>query len=390
MKTILHTIDTTGPGGAETVFVNLASKIDHNRFRSVVAINGPGWVHDELQRRGLSPHVLNAGKNTSFDLRYLRQLIDIVRHERIDLIHAHLFGSNVYSSMAGILCGVPVLSTFHGAVDVDGHQRLRRLKFALINAGSRKVVFVSDHLRRHILAGAHLARERTARIYNGIDLATHGPGRDATLRQELGLRDDDVLIGAVGNLRPAKDYQMLLEAAALLSAKDARYKVVIAGHGSGKLYEDLRALRARLGLERRVFFLGFRADVVAFLRSLDIFVLSSITEGLSISTMEALACGLPVVVTRSGGPEEIVRHEDNGLLVDIESPAQMAAAVERLVADAALRNALSAGALRAAARFSEAGMITAYEALYEEFTHKRRPRWARLPAAGTTPSPPKG
>lgn len=390
MKTILHTIDTTGPGGAETVFINLASKIDRARFRSVVAINGPGWVHDALRQHGLTPHVLNAGKNTSFDLPYLRQLITIVRRERVDLIHSHLFGSNVYSSVAGLFCGVPTVSTFHGAVDTDGRNRLRRLKFALINAGSRKVVFVSDHLRRHILSGAHLAVDRTARIYNGIDLREHAPGREVALRRELGLINDDLLIGAVGNIRPAKGYHVLLHAAALLTAKNERYKFVIAGHAGGQLYDELLALRARLKLERSVFFLGFRADVVQVLRNLDIFVLTSTTEGLSISTIEALACGLPVVVTRSGGPEEIVRHEDNGLLVDIESPNEVACTIERIVADAGLRNALSDNAVRSAVRFGEADMIAAYESLYEEITHKQQRRSARLREPDTTLAPPKG
>lgn len=390
MKTVLHTIDTTGPGGAETVFVNLAAKIDRQRFRSVVAINGPGWVHDELQRRGLNPILLTAGKNTSFDFRYLRQLIDIVRRERVDLIHSHLFGANVYSSLVGLLCGVPVVSTFHGAVDVGGRNRLRGLKFALINAGSRKIVFVSDHLRRQLLAGTRLAPARAARIYNGIDLAHHAPARDARLRRELGLDDEDVLTGAIGNLRPAKGYDVLLHAAALLAAKDRRFKIIIAGHGAGRLQERLLELRAQLGLEAQVFFLGFRADVAALLRNLDIFVLSSTTEGLSISTIEAMACGLPVVVTRSGGPEEIVRHEDNGLLVDVGSPDQIAAAIERIAGDAALRQLLSANASRAAVRFGETAMIADYEALYDDLTRRPRRRPSRAPAPDTSLSPPKG
>jgi glycosyltransferase involved in cell wall biosynthesis len=301
-----------------------------------------------------------------------------------------LFGANVYSSLAGLLCGVPVVATFHGAVDVDGRNRLRGLKFALINAGSRRVVFVSDHLRQHILAGARLAPERTTRIYNGIDLACHAPQRGTTLRQELGLHDTDILIGAVGNLRPAKGYDVLLQAAALLAARDTRFKIVIAGHGSGQLHQHLLALRARLGLEGRVFFLGFRADVVDFLHNLDIFVLSSITEGLSISTIEALACGLPVVVTRSGGPEEIVHHENNGLLVDVGSPGQLAAAVERIATDAVLARALSTNALRSAARFDESAMLADYEALYDELTRRPRRQRTASPAPDTRLAPPRG
>lgn len=389
MKTILHTIDTTGPGGAETVFVNLASKIDPRRFRSVAAIHGPGWVHDELRRRGVAPYLIDAGRHTSFDLRYLRALHVIVRRERVDLIHAHLFGSNVYASLLGLATGVPVISTFHGAVDVGGRNRLRGLKFALINAGSRKVVFVSDHLRREILAGARLTAARTARIYNGVALPPSPPARDESLRRELGLASDDLLIGAVGNVRPAKGYDVLLRAAALLAAQGRRYKVVIAGHGHGRLQTELLALRARLGLERTVFFLGFRADVASVLRGLDVFVLTSSSEGLSISTIEALGCGLPVVVTRSGGPEEIVRHEDNGLLVDVDAPAQVATAIARLVDDPALRARLCDNAWRSAGRFSETAMLESYETLYDDLTRTRRQRAASAPAPGTKLAPPK-
>jgi glycosyltransferase involved in cell wall biosynthesis len=176
----------------------------------------------------------------------------------------------------------------------------------------------------------------------------------------------------------------------LLAAKDRRFKIVIAGHGAGGLHERLLELRARLGLEAQVFFLGFRADVAALLRNLDIFVLSSTTEGLSISTIEAMACGLPVVVTRSGGPEEIVRDNDNGLLVDVGSPDQIAAAIERIAGDAALRQVLSANASRAAVRFGETAMIADYEALYDDLTRRPRRRPSRAPAPDTSLSPPKG
>lgn len=389
MKTVLHVIDTTGPGGAEAVFVNLASKIDAARFRAVAAINGPGWVHDALRQRGLTPYMLDAGKATSFDLAYLRQLISIVLRQRVDLIHSHLFGANVYCSIVGLLCRVPTISTFHGAVDVSGHDRLRRLKFALINAGSRKVVFVSDHLRRHILSEARVRADRTAMIYNGIDLGQHSPQRDATLRRELGIHDDDILVGAVGNIRPAKGYHVLLQAAALLTAQDRRYKFIIAGHGGGRLQAELLALRDRLGLQQSVFFLGFRADVARVLRNLDVFLLTSITEGFSISTIEALACGLPVVVTRSGGPEEIVRDADNGLLVEVAAPHEIAHAVQRIVADPGLRTTLAASALRSVVRFSETAMVAAYESLYDEIT-RTRPQWSvRRPAPRTAPAPPK-
>lgn len=388
MLKVLHTIDTTGPGGAESVFVALASKLDASRFRSVAALVGPGWVQEELRRRGIDARLLKVARRSAFDIGYLRQLCGIVQRERIDLIHSHLFGSNVYSSLAGLICRVPAISTFHGAVDIGGRQRLRAAKFAILRAGSAKAVFVSDHLRAQILPHARLPYARTARIYNGIDTGVYASGKDNALRRELGLGAEDVLVGALGNIRPAKGYDVLLEAAALAVANDARMKFVIAGHARAPLHEALLAQRARLGLDGHVFFLGFRSDTPRVLRGLDLFVLSSVSEGLSISTIEAMACGLPIVATRCGGPQEIVRDGDNGVLVDVRSPAQLAAAIARLAADVELRTRLSRNALAAAARFSEARMIAAYEELYDEVMRTRR--HSAWPAAGDTrASPPK-
>ena len=121
MKTILHTIDTTGPGGAETIFIDLATRLSGNKYRSVVVIRGKGWVYDELCRRGVKPILLNA--KGSFNLRYLFGLWRIVQSEGVDLIQSHLLGTNVYCSLVGLLTGKPVITTFHGAVDISEKER---------------------------------------------------------------------------------------------------------------------------------------------------------------------------------------------------------------------------------------------------------------------------
>lgn len=388
MKTVLHTIDTTGPGGAETVFVNIASKVDQKRFRSVIALNGPGWVNDELNRRGFNAHLLNVRRNSSFDFGYLRQLHAIVARERVDLIQSHLFGSSVYSCLTGLYAGVPVISTFHGAVDIGGHNSLRPLKFAIVNAGSRRIVFVSEHLREEILGATSLSRTRATHIYNGIDLSMFSPGRDDSIRRELGFGADDIVVGTLGNVRPAKGYDILLSAAHIAIRSSPRLRFVICGHAQGSLYEGLLAQRAQLDLERHVFFLGFRPDVVRFLRNIDLFALSSRTEGLSIATIEAMACGVPIVATRSGGPQEILQDEASALLVEPSSPEQLATGILRLANDAELRSILSRNAVRASTRFSEAGMIAAYEEIYETISYRPR-RAAVVGLLETTRRPPK-
>ncbi len=116
MKTILHLIETKGPGGAETVFINLFEAFDGGDFRSVALVAHGGWVHHALERAGVSAHTCDA--KGSFRFGYLRKIVRVVRREQVDLIEAHLSGASLYASLAGMITGTPVVSVFHGSVDI--------------------------------------------------------------------------------------------------------------------------------------------------------------------------------------------------------------------------------------------------------------------------------
>jgi hypothetical protein len=149
MKTILHAIDTTGPGGAETVFIDLATDLPKDKYRSVVVIHCMGWVYDELYRRGIGPILLDA--KASFNWRYLLALRKIIKRERVDLIQSYLLGSNGYCSLLGLLTEKLVIAAFHGAVDIGENERFKRLRFTAINAGASRIVAVIDSLCEDIL-----------------------------------------------------------------------------------------------------------------------------------------------------------------------------------------------------------------------------------------------
>jgi len=365
MITLLHTIDTTGPGGAETVFIDLATLLPRDQYRSIVLIRGKGWVYDELCRRGVRPILMDA--KGSFNWRYLRSLTGLIRRERVDLIQSHLLGSNVYCSLAGLLTGIPVISTFHGEVDIGRDERFMALKFAAINAGSRHIVAVSEGLKMRIAGRTPLRVNKTGVIYNGIDTRQFSRPPAKELRQQLGWPEDCCLAGCLGNIRPAKDYPLLLEAAALLKGQGEDYRFVIAGQGEGELFDRLLSRRKELGLEERVVFLGFNDDPAGFLANLDLFVLPSSSEGFSIATIQAMASGLPVVVTRSGGPEEIVSHAVTGWMVDVGDAPGLANGLRTLGKDPDLRQQLaSAGRQHAMANFDIQGMLSDYQQLYQE------------------------
>ena len=375
MINVLHLIDTGGPGGAETVFLQTATGLDPARFHSIAAVGGRGWLVRQFQQRGVSTRIAPA--QGSFNVRYLARLVHLVREHRSDVIVAHLYGSAVYASLAGMLLSIPVISVLHGHTDVAGAGRLSSLKATVLRRGSRKVVFVSERLQEHLKPQLHLADSQCTVIPNGVDTEAFRPSRDRSLRAELGLADDIALIGAIGNVRRPKAYDVLLGAAHALIARARRVHLIIAGDCANALGAQLAQLARDLGIEKHVTCLGLRSDVARILNTLDAFVLSSHTEGFSIACIEAMACGVPVIASSSGGPEEILEGEA-GLLVPTGDPEALALAIERVIASKDLAAALTARAMqRVHERYSLSIMLSRYEALLERVAAQSR-RGARL------------
>lgn len=330
MWNILHSIDTRGPGGAESIFISILSGIDKVKFRSIPIIPGEGWLFEQLNAKNFRPIVVSS--KGSFNGRYLLEIIKVVRRYNIHLIQSHLLGSNVYCCLAGLLTGVPVLSTFHGFVDTQLDERMLKLKLAIVRKLSRNIVCVSNHLRKFLIRECGVAAHKTKVIYNGVDFAHFQPGNSDVLKKELGLKRSDYIVGSIGNIRSAKGYDILLRAAAEVKVRCSDVKFVIAGEGSEPLYSQLRLLRKELDLEDTVFFLGYRPDVVGLLHNFDVFLLTSTTEGFSIAVLEAMACGIPVIATKSGGPAEIIEDGVSGILVECGNFEAVQKAILRLVA----------------------------------------------------------
>ena len=303
---VMHVIDTGGPGGAETVFFQIATGLDPARFRSVAVVGENGWLPEQLEKRSLVPQILPA--KGSFKAGYLLALRRLVRHHKIDVIVAHLYGSAIYASLLGRIACVPVISVLHGQSDVadSDSDRLASLRSGIVRKGSRKVVFVSEQLQGHLRPRLRLAGSQCAVIPNGVDGETFCPGQDRSLRLELALAEDAILVGAIGNVRAPKAYDVLLRAVRVLADRSQRFHFIIAGDCSNALGRELAGLCRSLGIEQKVSFLGLRADVAKILRNLDAFVLSSRTEGFSIACIEAMACGI-----RSLRPDAVARKRSS-------------------------------------------------------------------------------
>jgi len=369
-RRILHLIDTGGPGGAETIFLELVRGLDPARWVSFPIVPRIDWLSEAIREAGFEPEVLATER--PFDLSYVRRLASLARKLEVSLIQTHLLTSGVYASLVGRLLRVPVISTFHGAPDLPEDERFGSVKLSALSNPRNRAVFVSHWLRDHFLLRSRLKPDRCVVIPNGIDTSTFSPASGAGgagdhLRAELGLRSSTRLVGAVGNLRTSKAYDILLEAASDFLSRESDTHLVIAGQTKEPLLSRLTKLRTDLALDGLVHFLGFRPDAPDILRSLDVFVLSSSDEGFSLSTVQAMATGLHVVATRCGGPESIVQEGITGQLVEPGNPEALGKAVSWMLNNVNLAAEMGSRARESAVEsFGIQAMVHSYDTLYRE------------------------
>jgi len=359
---VLQLIETSGPGGAETVLVRLASGLVR-RGHAVHCVAADGaWLQSELARRELSMSLLPRG-GKAFDGTMLSFLRAQIRAHRADVVHAHLFDGALYAGLAARLEHVPCIATLHGQVDVPRRGWKAAVKRALFGRVVSRVVAVSETLRAQLDGQLALPPERFVVVPNGVPVPTWGP-RTRMQRSEL-------RVIAVGNIRKPKDYPMLLTALARLREQLPGVRLDIVGQRDRDgLYEALQEQVIALGLAEAVTFHGFVSDPAALLAAADCFVLASSEEGFSLATIEAMLAGVPVVATRSGGPQEILRDGETGVLVPVRDPVALADGLARVLGGRRdeIERMVAAARSDAERRYSEEVMVERYEALYRELS----------------------
>lgn len=361
---VLHIIDTTGPGGAEKVLYDIIKNLDSSKFKSFLILPDKGWLYSQLKDESATIDIID-GKG-AYNIRYIIKLIRYVYRNKINVIQAHLLGVSLYCSFVSLFTGIPLISTIHGYVDVPKRKSI--LKFRFISMFAKRIVFVSEHLRAYFLETTGINKRKTEIIYNGINRQMYLESPRDDLRTEFGLSNDDVLVGSVGNITPPKGYDILLTAASIVCKSNPHTRFLIAGEKRGLLYKDLEDLCRDLRLNDNVFFVGYRTRIASFLKGLDIFVLPSITEGFSLSTVEAMVVGLPVIVTKSGGPEEIIDDPNDGLIVDANDPNALAEKILLLLDNFVLKKRISSAARKSFQnKFTVEQMVNKYERLYKQF-----------------------
>lgn len=298
-----------------------------------------------------------------FDFSWVRAACEYVRSERVSLIHSHEFSANTYGTLVAALVGIPIIATVHGK-NYYSDERRRRLAYSLVSRCAQ-IVAVSEDLKRFLMSVIGIRDNRIKVVYNGQKLLpVIGAEQKRLIKERLGLFQNEQVVGSVGNLYPVKGYRYLIAAAQKLIARRPNTTFVIIGRG--ELEAPLREEVKLRGLERKVRFLGFREDVPALLSIMDVFVLPSLSEGLSIALLEAMAAGKPILATQVGGNSELLIDGQTGLLVPAADVDALVEKISCLLADKYLARYLGENARKSVQqRFSEVAMIRNYEQLYD-------------------------
>ncbi len=355
-------LETTGPGGAEVVLLQLSEEL--RRRGHQVHVIGPDlrseWLRGKVAELGLSWREYRIRR--ALDPGCLRGLVATLRELRVDLVHCHEFTMGVYGAAAARWLGIPYVISIHGNQSVTEAWR-RRIALRWAFRGSLGVAAVSEHTRQVLIDRLGLPPASIQLVRNGIP---HRPGDRDRIRQELGLAPDEVLVASVGSLRPRKGHRVLLDAAARLERAGLATPWRVAIAGAGEEREALEAVVRVQGLAHRVHLLGQREDIPDLQAAADVFALASYWEGLPLAVLEGMFGGNAIVSTDVGGVCEAVTHGEHGLLTAAGDSVALADALRVVIGDRGLRERLGRAARhRAESEFHVGVMAQAYERLYQ-------------------------
>jgi len=310
------------------------------------------------EARGIG--VVELKKTEGFDWGLILRLAAVLRKEKADIVHTHNFAPLIYGTLAAKLAGIPCMNTRHG--------RAPKKASSLIWALNKYVAVISEDAKKALNENNRINPKKVKLVYNGIDLNRYNGSANndlKSMKRELGLKEDSCVIGNIGRLVKEKDQTTLLKAFKKLIQKKFNGELVIVG--DGPLKEELISLSKEYDIADHVKFLGYQDDIEKYYRLFDIYILSSVSEGISLTLLEAMASGKPVIATKVGGNPEVVVERETGYLVPCGFPERIEQAVMRLNINQALTKEMGVNAKkRVQAHFSLTGMSDQYQKLYED------------------------
>ena len=381
MKRILFISNSVRLYGAERALLTLIKNLDRQKFTPVVILPEDGPLRGELAALSIDVGIMPLfwWTETPRQLypwrepfrRRCEKLSKLIEEEKIDIVHTN---TTVIAegAVAAFLSGRPHVWHLHEVLESHTDIKLAlplEQAYEFIGLASDYVVAVSKTLASSV--SASIPPEITKVIYNGVEEIKSGARSE--IRKELGISEGALLVSAAGPVIGVKGYENFIEAAGLAAAKKPDIFFVITGSVEDReLYARLESSVKRLGLDGKVRFLGYRDDLRAILEEVDIHVVSSFSESFSLTAVEAMAAGVPVVSTRCGGPEELIEDGVNGLLVPVSEPQAMADAIVKLSESPSVRRGMGKkGQERFSRDFTAQACVDSFERLYDAIGNRR-------------------
>jgi sugar transferase (PEP-CTERM/EpsH1 system associated) len=374
-KRILHVVHSLEVGGLENGLVNLINRLDPERFEhSVCCLTKSGKIAERIASAGVKIVELNlpAGQ-----FRFpLFRLAGLFREISPHIVHSRGWATVDATFAARLVRRAAIIHGEHGRdlVDKDGDNWKRNQIRRLVGLNVSRYVVVCDFFRSWLTQSCRVPAQKIVHIPNGVDAKKFHPkngcvadedGISATAwRRSLDISPDAVILGSIGRLDPVKDFPTLLKGFAEIRRQ--RPHAVLAIVGDGPIRADLNRIGDEQGLGQSVKWLGERRDIPALLRHFDLFVQTSVFEGMSNTILEAMATGLPIVATDTGGNSELVKNGQNGTLIPVADVSALVGAVGAYLQSPALRTQHGLESRRRVeVDFDLSLMATRYADLYE-------------------------
>lgn len=366
-RRVLHVIYSLNRGGAERVIETQVLATNRRDWEILVcSITGGGDLIDRIANAGARVFLLR--KRRRGDVTAATKIANLINVEKVDLLHLHNSPGMFWGTLGAMLSGrrVPIVRTEHNPYSPRELPRLFRMVYPRFTARAHRVICVSGVVRNSFAEAYPALADRFIEIPNGIRLQDYEklPPRHEC-RAQFHLAAGERLIGTVGRMVPVKNHKLLIEAFARV--RETVPDVNLAIIGEGELRQKLADYAADLGVSEYVSLVKESRQIDYFYGALDVFVLSSDSEGMPLTLLEALASGVPAVATEVGGIPEVIESGVTGYLVPKGSAAFLAKRIVELLTDPAKAQALAlAGRAMVHERFPAEKMVRAYEALYEE------------------------
>ena len=371
MKNIMYVVYSLEIGGLEKCVIDLVNGVDRKSYNPMICcLSTTGPYAEKILDD--SVEIFEMNKKSGNDLLLPFRLALLFRRKKVDIVHSGNWVTMVEAFLGAKLAQVPTIIHMEQGMELNDLENLsgfqncaRRVCKRLSSFGIKKIVTVSDDLKNYLHGTTRIKKDKIEVIYNSVDVRSYSKGNTdrKTVRAQLGLSDRNIMIGSVGRLVGVKNYSSLIESMIQVTKADHEVKLFIIG--DGPLREELESQIDISGLNQSVALMGERNDIPDLLGAMDIYVLPSIFEGISISILEAMAAKLPVVATRVGGNPEIIVKGKTGFLVESRNSGELALRLIELAKDQGKRSDFSKAAFRRVKEvFNNEIMVSEYSELY--------------------------